>query len=218
KRGRRSRGELARLGVEKGGNGMGVGYNGNGQLGDGTTMNRLTPVQVTGLHGVIAVAAGTQYSLALKSDGTVWAWGNNGSGEFGNGTTTSSSVPVRTGTTYDAVAVSAGASDAVALRADGTVWDWGNNSYGQVGDGTVTIRDVAVQPQPGVSNAIAVAAGQNDTFAVKMDGTTWAWGQNNYGQLGDGTTMDRHTPVLSNFADALSVAAGNHTLVLTGDG
>jgi len=111
------------------------------------------------------------------------------------------------------VAIAAGQQHAVALKADGTVWDWGANSYGQLGDGTTTSRSFAVRAI-GVANAIVVAAGQFHTLAVKMDGTVWAWGRNNYGQLGDGTTTDRYTPVLSNFTNAVSLAAGNHTLVL----
>src|SRR5439155_11661758 len=105
----------------------------------------------------------------------------------------------------------------VARKADGTVWARGYNAYGELGNKTTATSYVAVQAI-GVTNAIAVAAGQYHTLAVKMDGTVMEWERNNYGQLGDGTTTDRHTPVVSNFADALSVAAGSHTLVLTRDG
>jgi alpha-tubulin suppressor-like RCC1 family protein len=138
-------------------------------------------------------------------------------GQLGNGTPTNSWLPVRSAAVYDAVAIAAGWYHAVALKADGTVWDWGYNGYGQLGNGTTNTSYVAVRAI-GVTNAIAVAAGQYHTLAVKMDGTVMAWGRNNYGQLGDGTTTDRYTPVLSNFANAVSLAAGNHTLVMDANG
>jgi alpha-tubulin suppressor-like RCC1 family protein len=189
------------------------GYNVYGQLGDGTTTQRTTPVQVSGLSGVIAIAGGGQYwTLALKSDGTVWAWGYNGNGQFGNGTTASSSVAVRQGTIYDVVGIAAGTYHSVALKADGTVWDWGANGYGQLGNGTTGTSYVPVQAI-GVSSAIAIAAGQYHTLAVKSDGTVMAWGYNANGQLGDGTITNRSTPVaVSGLTGVTSIAAGNHSI------
>src|SRR5204863_3500680 len=106
---------------------------------------------------------------------------------------------------------------AVALKADGTVWDWGYNTYGQLGDGSTSNRYVAVQP--GVSNAISVAAGQYHTLAVKMDGAVMAWGKNDTGQLGDGTNFERHTPVaVINLTGVVSVSAGTYSVALKSDG
>src|SRR5262249_60305618 len=104
-------------------------------LGDGTTTQRLVPVQVSGLNAAIAIAAGQGFTLALKSDGTVWAWGTDYYGQIGSSSWTNSSVAVRIGTICDVVAVAAGNQHAVALKADGTVWCWGANAYGQLGDG-----------------------------------------------------------------------------------
>jgi alpha-tubulin suppressor-like RCC1 family protein len=192
------------------------GNNGSGQLGDGTTTQRLTPVQVSGLSGVIAIAAGQYFTLALKSDGTAWGWGNNGSGQLGNGTSTSSSIPVRSGTVYDAVAISAGAGYAVALKADGTVWDWGSNSLGQLGNGSTGNYSLVAVQAIGITNAIAVAASQNHTLAVKSDGAVMAWGHNGQGQLGDGTITGHNTPAsVSNLINVTSVSAGGYHSVAT---
>jgi hypothetical protein len=170
-------------------------------------------VQVSGLSGVIAISAGQYFTLALKSDGTVWGWGYNGWGQLGNGTSTSSSVPVRSGTIYNVVAIAAGQQHAVALKADGTVWDWGYNGSGQLGNGTTGNYSLVAVQAIGVSNAIGVAAGQSHTLAVKSDGTVMAWGYNGQGQLGDGTNTNRSTPVtVINLSGVTSVAAGNHSL------
>src|ERR1035437_5111623 len=120
----------------------GCGINADGEIGNGTQsttgcMCINTPVQVTGLTGIIAIAAGSDFSIALKNDGTVWGWGFNQDGEIGTGTLISSLVPVQTSIT-GVVAIACGAGHCLAIRNDGTVWAWGQNNYGQMGNGTVT--------------------------------------------------------------------------------
>ncbi|REE94927.1 S8 family serine peptidase [Thermomonospora umbrina] len=200
------------------------GDNANGQLGDGTTTDRLTPVQVSGLNGVVAVSAGGFFSLALKSDGTVWAWGSNGAGQLGTGSVTApSTTPVQVGGGLTGVAaVSGGEHHSLAVRTDGTVWAWGSNTKGALGDGTTTLRagPVQVTGLTGVSTwQGAVAAGRDHSVAVKTDGTVRAWGDNFSGKLGDGTTTDRHTPVtVTGLSQALTVSAGDfHTYAVRGN-
>jgi len=173
------------------------GDNRSGQLGDGTTTNRCSPVQVSGLPGVIAVASGEYHSLALKADGTVWSWGDNSSGQLGDGTWTNCIMPVQVSDLTDVVTIAAGFSHSLALKSDSTVWVWGDNFCGQLGVGTpfIWIYFVPVQV-PDLTGVAKIAAGSDHSLAVKNDGTVWAWGHNNYGQLGDGTATKRtSTPV-----------------------
>ncbi len=175
------------------------GGNPSGQIGDGTTVTRLTPVPVS-LQGVTTqVAAGRGHTLALKADGTVWAWGANGSGQLGDGTTTTRLSPVQVVGLSDAIAVAAGGFHSLALRKDGTVAAWGQNDSGQLGDGTATNRltPVQVKDSTGVAfgGAAKIAAGDLHSLAIKTTGTAWAWGQNFVGQLGDGTTINGPNPV-----------------------
>jgi len=188
------------------------GRNNKGQLGDGSTMERHTPVQVVGsrgmgfLTGVTAIAAHYLNTVALKDDGTVWTWGNNDYGQLGDNTRTSSYTPVQvvgpggTGFLTDVTAIAAGYGHMVALKDDGTVWAWGDNGYGVLGDGTTdpSYTPVQVLGPEGVgvlTGMTAIAAGWYHTVALKEDRTVWAWGNNGYGQLGDGTIAERHTPV-----------------------
>ncbi|MFP2913744.1 RCC1 domain-containing protein, partial [Pyxidicoccus sp. 3LFB2] len=104
------------------------------------------------------VAAGYHHTLALKTDGTVWAWGNNTDGQLGDGTNTPRSTPVQVQGLTGVVAIAANDFDTLALKADGTVWAWGNNSYGQLGDGTApNDRSTPVQVQ-GLTGVVAIAA------------------------------------------------------------
>jgi alpha-tubulin suppressor-like RCC1 family protein len=195
------------------------GYNSSGQLGDGSTTERRTPVQVTGLSNIVAVAAGQYHTLALGSDGTVWSWGYNSNGQLGTGTTTGRSTPGTVLGLPVVVAISAGATHSVALGSDGTIWIWGLNTNGQLGNGTTTR---SLQPIPVTTGwiATAIGAGSSHTLAVRDDGTLWAWGANASGQLGDGTTTQRTLPVqVSGVAGAVAAVGGScHTAVLRNDG
>ena len=175
------------------------GRNTFGRLGDGTATDCHTPLQVKGpggsgwLRDVVAIAAG-EYSLALKSDGTVWSWGD------GTATPVQIKGPGGAGFLTNIIAIAASSLHSVALRSDGTVWAWGNNSWGQLGDGSTSNKATPVQVKGAggegwLTDVAAIAGGYGFTLAVKTDGTVWAWGNNVYGQLGDGTTTSRYTPV-----------------------
>lgn len=164
------------------------------------------------------VAGGDSHSLALKSDGTVWACGNNTHGQLGDGTTTGRKTPVQVSNISGVTAIACGWNHSLALKSDGTVWAWGNNTYGQLGDGTTTKKNTPIQVN-GISNIIVIGCGGSHSLAVKSDGTVWTWGNNTYGQLGDGTTTNRSTPIqVSELSDATKVTGGGYySLALLSD-
>jgi alpha-tubulin suppressor-like RCC1 family protein len=189
-------------------------------LGNGTTyINSNTPVQVSALSGVTAIAGGFAHSLALKSDGTVWAWGYNSNGQLGDGTYTTRNTPVQVSALSGVTAIAAGAYHSLALKSDGTVWASGWDVVGQLGNGTSTDSNTPVQVS-GLSGMTAIAGGYFHSLALKSDGTVWAWGFNGYGELGNGTYTNSNTPVqVSGLSGVTAIAGGYfHSLALKSDG
>ncbi|MCL2843640.1 MAG: S-layer homology domain-containing protein [Oscillospiraceae bacterium] len=197
------------------------GNNENGQLGDGTRNIRNRPVQVLGLSNMIDVAVGDGFTIALRDDGTIWSWGTNWVGQLGDGTLIDRMVPVRVQQVVNVVAISAGWEFATALQADGTVWAWGHNLSGQLGNNTSgnhTTWPVRVHNLDGVT---AISSGGVHAMALRNNGTLWAWGNNWYGQLGDGTIENhRLTPVqVQGLTNVTAVSAGGwHTAAIQNGG
>jgi len=213
-------GEAFSLALKGDGSVWGWGYNGYGQVGDGTTMERTAPVTVSGLgagSGVVAIAAGRWHSLAVKSDGTLWGWGYDYSGQLGSGTGGYKTEPMLIGSVGNVVAVSAGDYHTVVLKGDGTVWCAGGNGYGQLGTGGGS-SSTFVQV-PNLSGVVAVGAGSQFSVALKSDGTLMAWGYNSEGELGNGGTAHSGTPVaVSSLSGVVALSSSNHTLAVRNNG
>lgn len=150
------------------------GYNGQGQLGNGSKTSSSVRVQVSNLSNVVAIAGGDHSGYALKSDGTVWSWGRNSDGQLGNGTKTNSAVPVQVSNLSGIVSIVAGYNFAYALKSDGTVWAWGGNTDGQLG---LTSSTTVPKQVPNLIGIVSMAAGDKCGYALKSDGTVWGWGK-----------------------------------------
>ena len=206
------------------------GDNGSGQLGNGWTANgngsgSSVPVPVVNLTGVSSIASGGNNAFAVKSDGTVWAWGG---GYLGTSTYDSSTVPIRVPNLSGVIAVASSGQATYAVKSDGTVWAWGWNGSGELGIGTSADYVVTPTRIPSLSGVVSVGAAGNTGYAMKSDGTLWAWGYNRDGQLGNGQVCDpdpnvrceSRVPVqVSGLTGVTSVAAASAaTFALRADG
>ncbi len=214
------------------------GWNHYGQLGTGGAIpgsDSNVPAKITGLTGMTAVAAGGYHSLALTSGGAVKAWGHNNYGQLGNGVTlpgSDSSSPVTVSSLTNVKAIAAGGYHSLALKNDGTVWAWGFGLDGELGDGLHTTSSTRVQVSfpNGTPPIKAIAAGLYHSLAIDNNGTVWAWGRNVNGQLGDGSTTQRNSPVQVHVItgivaiagggsdDTQTYVGGSHSLALKNDG
>ncbi|MBW2255857.1 MAG: tandem-95 repeat protein [Deltaproteobacteria bacterium] len=222
-------------------------------IGDGTDLYRDAPVQVLGADGTTydddwaAIAPGSELTLALKQDGTVWAWGDD-HGFLGDGAEEDRYTPVQVCDVDQTAPCSSHLSDViavgakyfgVALKSDGTVWAWGEGYDGQTGNGTfddaptpVQVCDTGETAPCGsfFTDVVAIAVGGYHALALKPDGTVWGWGSNSAGTVGDGTINHREAPVqvcaanqiapcTSFLTDIVAISAGNrHSLALGSDG
>ena len=212
-------GEGAAYALRPDGTVMAWGWNDQGQLGAGYTMEDTEiPVQVAGLTGVTAIAAGGKNAYALTSDGSVSAWGSNTDGKLGNGTTAAlSRVPVRVSGLTDVVAIAADATNAYAVKADGTVWAWGPSGRGALGNGVDCQNCASNVPVRVVdlTGATDVVGHDNGGHVLTADGQVWGWGENAGGQLGaDVSEPYRTRPVrIAGLTGVTELGAGGRALV-----
>ena len=204
------------------------GLNTLGQLGDGSTTNRLAPVEVNMPSGVSfsKISSGVQHTVAITADGKGYAWGRNNLGQLGVGNTTNSSTPVAVsmpaGVTF--TAVDAGDRYNIALSSTGQAYAWGANFFGKLGDGTTTNRQapVAVIMPSSVKFTRVTASSGAISMAVSAGGQAYGWGLNNFGQLGDGTTTNQESPVPVDMPAGINFVdidtGENHTIAITSAG
>ena len=175
------------------------GRNDYGQLGNGTTTNSSTPVQVKSDRKFRKISSGVYHTVALDTGGNIWTWGGNEDGQLGNGARgpgTESSIPVKVKSDRKFTQISAGFYHTVAIDTMGQAWAWGSNNSGQLGNSTSGLgfsKSTPVQVSGG--HKFTRISARFHTIALDENGDTWAWGDNEFGQLGDGTTTDKSTPV-----------------------
>jgi alpha-tubulin suppressor-like RCC1 family protein len=194
-----------------------------GRLGDGTLVDKSSPVSIVGEYtDWIQVSVGEFHSVGLRANGTAWAWGFNSTGQLGDGTIVSKSSPVSVVGGYtDWIQVDAGSIHSLGLRADGTAWAWGTGTDGQLGDGTAVARSSPVSVIGGFTDWIQVDGGIDHSLGVRANGTAWAWGLGTLGRLGDGTVVNKSSPVsiVGGYTDWIQVSGGEfHSVGLRADG
>jgi len=210
---------------------VGWGFNDEGQIGDATKVDRNTMVKASGLGKVIALSAGSRFSVALKADGTVWTWGYDYTGKLGDGRSDPRPQPQIVGGLSDVVSIAAGSSHVLALKRDGTVWAWGFGQSGQLGHGFTgdpafnkledTLYGFGRPVQVfGLHNIVAVSAGAFHSLALDGFGAVWAWGSNSHGELSE-TPGERvaFPSRIRGLGTVTAISAGYwHNLALTADG
>jgi len=160
------------------------GSNNSGQLGDGTTTDRNTPTRIGTDTNWAYVSAGGSRTIAIRTNGSLWSWGHD-------------AIISPADTNWASVSTSLADSGAtLAIRTDGSLWAWGRNTYGQFGNGTTNIFSTPPTRIGTDTDWVSVSLGERHSTAIRRDGTLWAWGSNTSGQLGDGTTTNRYSPVM----------------------
>jgi alpha-tubulin suppressor-like RCC1 family protein len=173
------------------------GKNDQGQLGDGTLVDKFVPIRVANLTDVKAMAAGSKFAAALLANGEIWTWGDNAWGQLGAGHDIDKSLPVRAAPIADGRTISAGPFTASSIGADAVYWAWGRAQQGEAGGPSVHMADVAWVPQRVTSFPAPMAVAPMDAaaLAVKANGSVWGIGANGIGQLGNGGTSPSTTTV-----------------------
>jgi alpha-tubulin suppressor-like RCC1 family protein len=202
-----------------------MGENNYGQLGDGSFNNTNLPQRI--VTGGVTAIAGSGHTLFIKTNGSLWGMGWNYQGQLGDGHPTTTSPPYGIDLPEQILpsgvkAVSAGGQHSLIIKTNGSLWAMGFNTSGQLGDGTTATSapfGASLPEQIVASNVVAIAAGASHSLFLKSDGSLWAMGANNNGQLGDGTFNNTNRPEEIVTNNVVAIAAGNnHSLFLKSDG
>ena len=198
------------------------GNNFAGQLGDGTNISKNTPTQIGTETNWVLISSGGSHSLAAKSDGTLWSWGWNNNYELGlsPATNLNKNIPTKVSTISNCQSISAGVSSSTIVKSDGTLWSWGSNIYGQLGTGVISPSYKTTPTKIGTSANWKTISVGNHVLATKTDGTLWAWGNNDMGQLGGSMSSIYNLPLkIGNSTDWKNVTTGlNHSIGIKNNG
>jgi len=209
-----SAGRVSTVAVKTNGTAWTWGCNGVGGLGNNSTVDRSSPVLVTGgFTDWCQVAMGYRHGHGVRTTGSLWSWGYNGSGQLGDNTTANKSSPVSLigGFTDWCQVTASGSRFALAIRQNGTLWSWGyGGSFGQLGQNCTTNRSSPVSVVGGFTDWCQVSTFYQHVLAVRQNGTLWSWGNNQYCRLGDGGATNRSSPGLvgGGFTDWCQASAG----------
>ncbi len=200
---------------------MAWGNNESGQLGIGSRKGSDVPVAIKGLTGVKAIAVGDEFSLALLENGTVVAWGSDASGQLDDAAAAEAGLseePVPVESLSGVTAIAAGARHALAITGGGAVMAWGEDSFGELGNGTMASQEETPVAVSGLSGATAIAAGEGNSVALVGSGSLMSWGDNHYGELGNGGDTTSDVPVgVVGLNSAVGIAAGGDHVVAYGE-
>ena len=199
------------------------GSNASYSLGDSTSVSRSSPVSVVGgFTDWCDISAGSYHNIGIKTNGTAWGWGRNNSAQLGNGTTTTRCSPVSVvGGFTDWCQISGGINHSTGLRTNGTAWAWGCNASGMLGDGTTVCKSSPVSVVGGFSDWCQISTNMCHNLAIRYNRSMWSWGCNTCGVLGDGTTVNKSSPVsvVGGFLDWCQASAGiTHSIGLRANG
>jgi len=199
------------LGVQSNGTLWAAGLNNSGVLGNNSTTNQSSLIQVGNLSSWTKVGCSYNFAVALQSNGSMWAWGSQAAvGLLGNNSSFGVSSPIQIGSLSVWTQVSVGVNHSLAIQSNGTLWTWGNNGSGQLGTSDITNR--STPSQVGASSTwTQISGGNTFSLALQSGGSLWAWGNNGSGQLGfyDITQRSSPTQILPLYWSKVASSASN---------